>query len=407
MMRSLSIRIRHLLAAAKGLFGRRAGRLLQRTGRAGIGAVVSRIVSDAILFNETACGVDTAIRRVGFIAAKLAEFGYSDPHADEHGNISVVVAGREPAGRAALLFADASSPPDAGADCLVTLDGDTARGRGLAEDSIGVAALLALAEHLAGNGTRQDLDCVLLFAAAGSERGDTQPLREFIRGRADGIAWAVNVRSLLLGRIAERPLGACRLRVRARTEERDVAAAGGASSAISALAAIASRLGSIRWDSANSTFLNIARLEAGAGFGWHATDGIMEIEILSTEAATLEVARNAVQATIEMTSEESGADAEVEVTGFYPVAKPGINAVLTETLRRVYTKLRIRPLPVSIPDQAAFFSSLGIPALSIGITTGRRSLTEESVDIPPIQTGFRQLLALLEECARSPTGGGR
>lgn len=398
---SLIVRIRQVLAAAKGLLRRRRARgLLPRPGGPGVGSAVSRILSDAIQLNETAGAADRAARRTDFIVGKLTEFGYTDPRIDEQGTISVSIATREPAGQAVLLFADAGFPAEAGADCLVALEGDTARGRGLAENSVGAAALLALAERLAAEPAGRDRDLILAFTAVTSDTGDTEALRALLQAWAGRLGAAINVRSLTLGRLAERPMGACRLRVRARTQGRDVETARGAASAISALAAIAARLGSIRWDSADTTFLHIARLEAGTGFGWHAADGIMEIEIFSTDAGALEVARNAVQATIEKTSEENAAVAEIEVAATHPVAAPEISADLNEILRRVYARLRIRPTTVWIPDQAALVNSHGVPAVSIGITTGKKSLTEESVDIPVIETGFRQLLALLDECAR-------
>jgi tripeptide aminopeptidase len=414
MKKSLRERIRQLLGAAKGIWGRGGRRHFPRAATARARHFVDRIVSDAILFNETAYVPDRAARRADFLAAKLREFGYPDPRVDEQGGISVTVPGSAGADAAVLVFADAGFPADAGAECIVTLGADRAEGRGLAEDSVGVAALLVLAEHLAAAEPPFARDLVLYFLPGDGDqavqwpaRGGELPLERFIRGSGSGFALAVHLRSIALGRIEERPLGACRLRVQVRTEEKDVATAAGGASAISILAAIASRLGSIRWDSEGSTFLNIARLEAGAGFGWHASEGVLELEIMSTEAAALEVARKAVTATIQTTAAEPGASVEVATASLYPPGRVEINAGLTAALRRVYARLRIRAASVSIPDQSAVASALGIPAVSLGITTGRKTLTEEWVDIPPIETGFRQVLAFLEETTRTGQGEGR
>jgi tripeptide aminopeptidase len=407
MKKPLRERIRQLLGAAKGFWGRGGRRRVPRAATARARHFVDRIVSDAILFNETAYVPDRAARRTDFLAAKLREFGYPDPRVDGQGGISVTVPGSAGADAAVLVFADAGFPADAGAECIVTLGADRAEGRGLAEDSVGVAALLVLAEHLAEAEPPLARDLVLYFLPCGGGDQRELPLERFIRGSGCPFALAVHLRSVPLGRIEERPLGACRLRVRVRTGEKEVATAAGGASAISVLAAIASRLGSIRWDSEGSTFLNIARLEAGAGFGWHASEGMLELEIMSTEAAALEVARKAVTATIQTTAAESGASVEVATASLYPPGRMEINAGLTAALRRVYARLRIRAVPVSIPDQSAVASALGIPAVSLGMTTGRKTLTEEWVDIPPIETGFRQLLAFLEEAARAGQGEGR
>jgi hypothetical protein len=42
-----------------------------------------------------------------------------------------------------------------------------------------------------------------------------------------------------------------------------------------------------------------------------------------------------------------------------------------------------------------------VPALSVGITTGKKTFREESIDLHSVATGFRQLLALLEAVAGS------
>jgi acetylornithine deacetylase/succinyl-diaminopimelate desuccinylase-like protein len=268
-----------------------------------------------------------------------------------------------------------------------------------------VAALLVLAEHLAASGASYERNLVLLFTAFDPGRQDTQPLERFIRGWTGRLQLAVHVRSLILGRIEQRPLGTCKLAVTARTGEAEVTDSGGAS-AISVLASAATALGSIRWDSENNTFLNIARLEAGAGFGWHAAEGILELEIFSTDAKALEVARSAVSATIDRISAETGASVQVAVKSFYPAGGAEINAGLNEALRRVYGKLRIKPQPTSLPDHSALINSLGIPSVSLGVTTGRWSLTEEFIDVKPLETGFRQLLAFLDEITPRRPGDG-
>ncbi len=402
---SLFARIRELLSTAKRMLQRRPRLRSSERRKPDIGSYVNRILSDAILFNETPAPTDRENRRLDFIVQRLSGIGYPNPQVDEVGNVSVVI----PAGRTtddhALLFADIGGGTDSPSDCLVTLDAGRARGRGLAEDSVGVAALLVLAEYLAAAGLSFDRNLVLLFSSFDPGRQEMQPLERFLLEWKGRFLFAACVRSLTLGRIQERPMGTCKLSVTARTGQRDLMGAAGAASAISVLAAVASRLGSIRWDSANNTFLNIARLEAGAGFGWYAAEGVLELEIFSTDVSALEVARTAVTATVGTIAAEAGASAEVTVKTFYPAGNAEMNAGLNDALRRVYARLRIKLRPTSVPDHSAFISSLGIPSVSLGITTGNRSLTEESVDTRPIEAGFRQLLGFLDETASRDRGG--
>lgn len=402
---SLLARIGKLLSTAKGFFRPRGKGRPSQARKPAVASYVTRILSDAILFNETQPSPDRTSRRMDFIVQRLSDFGYPNPQLDEWGNVSLIIPASLPTDDHALLFADIETGVDSSADCLVTLEAGRARGRGLAENSVGVAALLVLAEYIAAAGLSYDRNLVLLFSSFDPGQGETQPLERFLQGWKGRLLFAAYVRSLTLGRIQERPMGTCKFCVTARTDQRDLMRAEGAASAISVLAAVASRLGSIRWDAEGNTFLNIARLSAGAGFGWYAAEGMLELEIFSTDASALEVARKAVSATVGTVASEAGARAEVTVKTFYPAGNGEMNSLLNDALRRVYARLRIKPQPISVPDHSAFINSLGIPSVSLGITTGTRSLTEESVDTKPIEAGFRQLLGFLDETLSR--GGGK
>jgi hypothetical protein len=65
----------------------------------------------------------------------------------------------------------------------------------------------------------------------------------------------------------------------------------------------------------------------------------------------------------------------------------------------VHSRLGIRSRPASRPDPTALLNARGIPALSIALTTGRKTFREEYIDLPPLESGFQQLLLLLEAVA--------
>ena len=53
----------------------------------------------------------------------------------------------------------------------------------------------------------------------------------------------------------------------------------------------------------------------------------------------------------------------------------------------------------SIPRRP-HLSALDLPTLTVGVTTGRKTLTSESVDLAPIERGFRQIVQLLRRLER-------
>jgi hypothetical protein len=389
--------IRGLFSSIGSLFRRR------RTGsalapRSETGPYVSRIVSDAILLNEIPSPTARESARTDFIMQKLGEFGYPGASLDELGNVVAVVPAREDTDENVLLFSDIRSEDFSPLESMALLERDRVRGRGIAECSIAAATLLGLAEYLSRNQIQYDRTVLLLFTSFDPGEKDLQPLEAFLRGWKARVRFAAQLRGLELGWTEGRPLGTCKLSVSVRVQER---ARGDeqAASAIWVLASIASRLGSIRWDRQNETFLNIARLDAGTGFGWPATEGTLELEVFSPGAAELEMARKAIEATIGSIASETGAAVDIGVKAVLPPGDPQINAELGAIVRRVHERLHVRTKPVSLPGYASFLNSLGIPAVTLGVTTGKKGRTEEYVDIHPIETGFRQLLAFLDDCA--------
>jgi tripeptide aminopeptidase len=143
----------------------------------------------------------------------------------------------------------------------------------------------------------------------------------------------------------------------------------------------------------------VARLEAGAGYGQFASEGRLELEIFARDTARLETSRDAVLATTRKIAERTGASIRIDTAGVLPAGDAELRRPLVEALRRVHVRLGIRSRQVSGPDPAALLNARGIPALSLGLTTGARGYREEHIDLAPLEAGFQQVLLLLEAVA--------
>ena len=402
MRRSPLSGVRDILAAARRLLRPAAGRP-QKRPVAEIGPYVNRVLSDATLFNQIPSPTERESARTDFILERLADFGYTGSEIDSLGNVTAVVPAREGTDEHVLVFAGVRCDEYSPLESMARLESDRLAGRGVAESAVPVAALLVLAEYLARNQLQYDRNVLFLFTVHDPGELDSPPLEGFLRQWKARLHGAAFVRGLDLGTVGDRPLGTCKLEVRMRTPERDLMGGGLAVSAVTTLSTVAARLGGIRWDQQNTTFLNIAKLEAGLGFGWFPAEGIMELEVFSPDANALDVARNAMVATINGVAAEAGAQADITVRSVLPPGNPDLNAEMSEQLRRVHEKLRIKSRAVSIPTSASILSSQGIPALTLGVAAGRKSATEEYVEISSLELGFRQLLMFVEAAARRPS----
>ncbi len=396
---ALMKRWRDLLASVGRLFRRRSVGGSAKASRSETGTYENRIVSDAILLNEIPSPTEREAARTHYVLQRLGELGYPEASLDDFGNVTAVVPARENTEEHVLLFADIRCEDYSPIESMTRLEPDRVRGRGIAETSVSTAALMVLAEYLARNEIQYERPVVLLFTSFDPGERDTQPLEHFLQRWKDNVRFAAHVRGLELGHVEERPLGTCKLSVTVHAEEPAAAGKEPVASAIWVLASIASRLGSIRWDTQNNTFLNMSRLEAGVGFGWYASEGVLELEVFSPSAATLDIARKAVEATIASTAQETGASVDIAVKAFLPAGDAQINQGLAAIVKGVYERLRIKARPVSLPGYASFLNSFGIPAITLGVTTGAKTYAEEFIYVRPIEVGFRQLLAFLDDSA--------
>jgi metal-dependent amidase/aminoacylase/carboxypeptidase family protein len=361
-----------------------------------LGPFAKRIVSDASIFNEIPSPTEREEERIQFILRRLNNFGVSEIVNDGEGNVAVLFSSQKPTNQSVLLFADIESDSYSLINSFVHLSPGLASGAGLADNAIGVATLLVLAEYLQQKNKRYDINIVILFTRLAGEKEEFAGLSRFLSSWAGEISFAVYVTGIQLGNIETRPLGHYKMTVSARTNEHTVLEDKVGDSAVWVLSNIAFRLGTIKWDVKSGTILNIARIVGGVGFGFFPSEGFMELEIYSGDTAALNLTKNTVEATIEKIAAETGAKVEFTVNSFIPVSNPEGNAFLTDILKKVHADLRVLSNFVSIPDKTAILNSFGIPAVSIGITRGKKTLGEEYVELEPIGTGFQQLLLLLE-----------
>jgi acetylornithine deacetylase/succinyl-diaminopimelate desuccinylase-like protein len=399
MHRRFLSRVRELVSSAEKLLGGRLAGKPSHRPPAEIGPYISRILSDAILFNEIPSPTERESARTEFILQRLAEVGYPNSECDDLGNVTAVLPARGETDEHVLVFASIRCEEYSPLESMARLEPDRLWGRGVTESAIPAASLIVLAEYLGRNEIQYDRNVIFLFTAHDPGELDAPALEGFLGQWRGRLHCAAYVRGLELGGVGDRPLGTCKLSVKMRTPEYELMAGAPAVSAISALAAVAGRLGGIRWDGQNATFLNIARIEAGSGFGWFASEGEMEIEVFSPDAAALEVAKNVIVATVNSVAAEMTVVVDLTLKAFLPPGDPSLNAELSAMVKAVHEKLRIASRPMAIPTTAALLSSQGIPAVTLGMADGKNSVKEECVQISSLETGFRQLLLFLEASA--------
>ncbi len=364
---------------------------VMRTLKKSSSPLSDRLLSDALRIAEIPSPSSREEQRGVFIVERLTALGLS-PKVDENGNIIVRITRKEHDDNGPiLLFTDLASARWNPLESLSRLDPDRAYGAGLA-DAIGPASLLSMAESILSGKIACDQDLLLLFAAHSLDHPGSDILERLADDPHNRPNAALGVRGLHLGTVSARPLGTYRIEVRVRTDSSD--GRQGQGSAVEAIVELSRTLSGITWDAEKTTTCRIRRIEAGTGFGRNPTEGLLDIELESTNGAVLELAMKAAIATAQAKKLEN--QITVTIAGYVPVGVPAVGDVLVKLLTQALKEQRIPIIEENGADTASFLSVHGIPAASVPIASGREGLSQDEIEIASIEKGRNLLIRLIE-----------
>lgn len=356
-----------------------------------------RLLAEALRLSELPSPSKNEEQRVGHILERLSSLGVNG-FVDEDGNVLARLFCPEASDPAPLLvFSDLGTRRWHPVLSLGSVNADSARGAGLA-DSLGSAALLSVAESILSGTLLCRKNIVLLFGARSfedTENGVFQRIGEDPNQRPFA---AIGLRGFSLGALMTKTLGTYRVEVKVRTDFSDAinAEAFSPTSAVDVAVAVAQKLAGVVWDSEKTTRCRIRRIEAGTGFGHDPVEGVLDLELESSDGPLLEMAMKAAVATAQTTGEELKAKTEVSVVGHVPVGDSGESEGLRDLVMGIMKEQRIKVIEKTEADSSAFLSVQGIPALSIGLAQGREGLELDEVIIESIERGRKLLVTIIE-----------
>jgi len=404
-MRRIYLFLRRVAGRLGSVFGSRKARaLLEDLNRFDVSGYASRIVSDAVLMNDIPSPSSGEELRMDFIRERLDEFGISNVFSDEKGNTLALFPAYGSKRDFVLIAAEVGDANYSPLGNGVRLSSSRAAGLGLGERSLGAAALLVFAEFAQATGFHLDKNLLVLFTISSSVDEREEAFRHFLEGWGDRVSCGIIVRGTGLGIVETKHVGSYRLSVGVQTKSHEILAPESTASAASILGTIASQVGGISWDEKRTAMVNIARMEAGTGYGHWATQGELDMEIVAEDEKMLETIKSVVTGTISKAAVGTDAKIETLVRFRRSVGDPMRNADLVAELRSALGKVRIKPAHGYVSEKVSILNESGIPAVAVGVTTGSSGPDSEEIDLGLIEQGFRQLLMVVEGSSK---GGDR
>jgi acetylornithine deacetylase/succinyl-diaminopimelate desuccinylase-like protein len=367
--------------------------------------LADRLLADTLRLAEIPSPSPGETERAVFIRERFNALGII-PRTDEEGNIHVFLhSPRSIESPPLLLFAALGSERWHPLESLSRLDAVYAQGAGL-RDVLGAAALLSVAEGISSERLNIERDIILFFAARSFDNPDGKFLSA-LEGLFNRPFAAIGILGFTLGSVIVHAQGSYRAELTISGESGEKEEESGdhtkaSNAVVDALISVAQNLSRL-WAADGVTRCYIRGIQADTVFGRTPAEGILEIELESSDGPLLDAAMDTVKTIVEETirsPEFAALKAAVNVSSFIPVGDPTVDAALVRVLLDVMKELRIKAVEENGADPSAFLSSRGIPAISLGIARGREGLVRDTIAIDSIEKGRQLVENLIREACK-------
>ena len=273
--------------------------------------------------------------------------------------------------------------------------GDRISGPGIGDNSLGVAALMGLVWMLRDSGATLESDLWLVANACEEGLGDLQGMKAAVDRFGRAVRAYLVVEGMALGQVFHRAIGVRRYRVTVTTSGGHSWSDYGHPSAVHEVAAMITRLTSLRLPTSPRTTMNVGTISGGTGVNVLAPDARFELDVRSESTKVLSTLITRVEQRI-MRARRDGVEVGMQIIGERPAGEIPADHDLVKLAKDCLEAERITPSLTSGSTDANIPLSRGIPAIVLGITTGSGAHTpHEYIDTAPVGKGMRQLASFV------------
>ncbi|MEX0770235.1 MAG: M20/M25/M40 family metallo-hydrolase [Balneolaceae bacterium] len=353
------------------------------------------LLANLVMIGELPAPTFNEDERIQFLMDRFTESGITDCSTDEAGNGIGVINGSE-GEQSILINAHADTVFSEKVDHTMHVNKDSIIGPGVADNSLGLAILASFPTILKSLDIELADNLILLGGVKSLGRGDLEGIRFFLDNNSFNISTALCLEGVELGRLSYSSIGMLRGEIRCLVPETYDWSRFGEASAIQTLNEVINKINDIRMPKRPRTSIVMGSIEGGSSFNTTALEATLQFEVRSESAEVVdEVGHRIEEIGIEVSS-NMGDEVEVDIfarrkPGGIPFAHP-----LNKCARNIMESLELEPrLAPSISELSALIDE-GIPALTLGITTGDNlHKTKESIKIEPVYKGITQILGIL------------
>jgi tripeptide aminopeptidase len=367
----------------------------------------SRLLDLAVAIQQIPAPTFHEAERAGFVRARFDEENLQSVVIDSVGNVYACLAsdrhppkaksqtsGSDP-GRPLIVSAhlDTVFPLTVGLN--ISREPERILAPGIGDNSLGVAGLFGLIWALRERGISLPGDLWLVANVCEEGLGNLRGMQAVVdRFGSEPLAYIV-VEGMALGQVYQRGLAVRRYRLSVQTAGGHAWHDYGQPSAIHELTALSTRIAAMQLPRSPRTTLNVGIISGGSSVNTIAADAMLELDLRSENAATLENVVNQVEQIV-CSAQKPDVVIALESIGRRPAGELPVEHQLVrlaqDCLRTVgiEARLNIGSTDANLP------LSLGYPSITIGLTTGGSAHSvHEFINIAPLTKGVEQLVRLV------------
>ncbi|MEO7913158.1 MAG: M20/M25/M40 family metallo-hydrolase [Roseiflexaceae bacterium] len=353
------------------------------------------IIETAIAIQQIPAPTFDEAQRGADVAERMRALALADVRIDAVGNVYGRRAGRA-GGPGLLIAAHLDTVFPAGTNLAVRRDGARIYGPGLGDNSMGVAALLHLAQALEQADLANAGD-IWFVANVGEEGlGDLLGMRAAVEQLGELVGAAIALEGCDPGRIIHAGLGVRRYQISARAGGGHSWSDFGSPSAIHALVRLAAQLTQLDVPKEPRSSFNIGVIQGGSSVNTIAERASLLLDLRSTAPDGLGTLIEQVEQIIaNARTAEAGVTFAIETVGDRPAGNIAREHALAQLAGAAYAAEGLGEVYEIASTDANIPLSRGIPAVCIGVCDGGNAhRLDEYIEPARLPSGMRALLWL-------------
>ncbi len=336
-------------------------------------------------------------KRALWVKQRMQDLGLSDIDVDAVGNVSGWLPGELPA---IVLVAHVDTVFDANLDHQPRRQDGRLAGPGIGDNSLGVAAMLEIGHQLKAF---ERFRAIYFVGTVGEEGlGDLRGVRNFVDRVGERAGAIIAIEGHFLGRIVNSSVGSRRWRIGFRGSGGHSWHDYGKPSAVHGIGKLIQCLASLKLPDEPRTTLNVGRVEGGEGINVLARRASLEVDLRSTDQATLVAMSKEIERIARQSAQSEGLSVDLTTVGHRPAASIAADHPLVQAALEALSAVGESSVLTAASTDANYPASKGIPSICIGIGRGGGMHTQEEwIEEASVATGLRQLLLLTTALAET------